>query len=299
MTATTPVSGAVTALGTPLDSQENLHVEGMRKQIQAQIKAGVDALLVLGSMGTMQLLKDDTFKEALEVTLEEVDGKLPVIVGCGDTGTERSATRIRWAERHAVSGVALVPPFFFKFTETELSDYFKELAVGTDLPVYLYDNPAWTKHTLSYELIVELSRVENIVGLKESADLLTLRRCAEHFGPSVGFSVLSGLTPFFDLSLQVGAHGIVDGLFALAPEYAVDLMRCFRNGDTSGMAAAQRKIQRLVAIVNVDSVFAGFTAAMNLRGIPGDFAPKPFTKVTAEGRDKVRVILEELAIPLD
>lgn len=299
MTSTTLVSGAVTALGTPLDSHENLHVEGMRKQIQAQIKAGVDALLVLGSMGTMQLLKDETFKEALEVTLEEVAGKLPVIVGCGDTGTERSAMRIRWAEHHGVSGVALVPPFFFTFTQAELADYFKKLAAGTDLPVYLYDNPVWTKHTLSYELIVELSRVKNIVGIKESGDFLTLRRCAEHFGPSGGFSVLSGLTPFLDLSLQVGAHGIVEGLFALAPEYAVDLMRCSRNGDVAGMAAAQEKIQRLVAVVTVEGVFAGFTAAMNLRGIPGNFAPKPFTQTTTEGREKVRAILQELAIPLD
>lgn len=294
-----PVSGAVTALGTPLDSRESLHVTGMRKQIQAQIAAGVDGLLVMGSMGAMQLMRDETFNAAVEVTLDEVGGKVPVIVGCGDTSTERSLTRIRRVERHAVSGVALVPPYFFTFSQNELLHYFTELASATELPVYLYGNPAWTQHTLSYELIVELSRVENIVGLKESGDLVTVRRCAEHFGPSGGFSVLSGLTPFFDFSLQAGAHGIVDGLFALAPEYGVEMMRCFRNGDREGMAAIQRKIQRLVAVVTVDSVFAGFTAAMNLRGIPGNFAPRPFTQSTKKGRVEVRAILEELEIPLD
>jgi 4-hydroxy-tetrahydrodipicolinate synthase len=281
-----------------LDAREHLHIEGMQKQIQAQIGAGVDALLVLGSMGAMQLLKDETFNEALEVTMEEVDGRLPVIVGCGDTSTERSLTRIRRAEQHAVSGVALVPPFFFTFTPDELLHYFTELALATELPVYLYGNPAWTKHTLSFELIVELSKVDNIVGLKESGDLNTVRRCADYFRSSPGFSVLSGLTPFFDFSLQAGADGIVDGLFALAPEYAVELVTCFRSGEPEGVAAAQRKIARLVAVVTVDSVFGGFTAAMNLRGIPGEFAPRPFTKITPEGHEKVRSILEELELPL-
>ena len=298
MTSTARVSGAVTALGTPLDARENLHVEGMRKQVQAQIRAGVDTLLVLGSMGAMQLLKDEVFEQALEVTLEEADGSLPVIVGCGDTGTERSAMRIRWAEQHAASGVALVPPYFFTFSQTELCGYFTELATRTSLPVYLYDNPGTTKHTLSFELIVELSRIPNVVGLKESGDLLTLRRCAEHFGTSGNFSVLSGLTPLFDVSMQLGAHGIVDGLFALVPEYAVELIRCARNEDWPGMAAAQQNIQRVAAVVGVDSVFGGFTAAMNLRGIPGNFAPRPFTQTSREGRQKVRTILEELAIPM-
>lgn len=293
-----PITGAVTALGTPLDAEESLDVEGMRRQVRAQIEAGVDALLLLGSMGAMQLLKDETFHEALEVTLEENDGKLPVIVGCGDTSTERTAARIRASERESVAGVALVPPFFFTFTDDELRAYFRDLAARTELPIYLYNNPVWTKHTMSYELIVELSQIDNIVGLKESGSLLTVRQCAERFASPGEFSVLSGLTPFFDVSMHLGAHGIVDGLFAVAPELSVELVRCARANDWPGMSAVQRRIQRLVSIVFVDSVFGGFTAAMNLRGIPGNFAPKPFTPVTPEGREKVRAILEELEIPL-
>jgi len=299
MTSIPLISGAVTALGTPLDSSENLHVEGMRKQVQAQIQAGVDALLVLGSMGAMQLLKDEVFREALEITIEESGGQIPVIVGCGDTGTERTATRIRWAEKFAVSGIALIPPFYFTFSQKELCAYFKELAGRTELPIYLYDNPAVTKHTLSVELIIELSQTDNIIGLKESGDLLTLRHCAEHFQLTGEFSVLSGLTPFFDVSMQLGAHGIVDGLFALVPEFAVELIRCSQNGDWVGMGVANEKIQRAAAVVAVDSIFGGFTAAMNLRGIPGNFAPKPYTRITPDGIEKVRSILIELGIQLE
>ena len=127
----------------------------------------------------------------------------------------------------SVSGIAILPPYFFTFTRTELSAYVRELADATDLPLYLYNVPAWTKHTLEPEFIRELSEVDNIVGVKESGDLLTLRRTVACLGTDREFRVLSGLTPFFDLSLRVGAHGIVDGLFALAPEYGVELVRGF------------------------------------------------------------------------
>ena len=100
----------VTALGTPLDRYEDLHEEGMRKQIRMQLAAGVDGLLVLGSMGCMQMLKDEVFVEAVEVAIDEVRGAVPVIVGCGDTSTERTLARIRLAENYPLTGVALIPP---------------------------------------------------------------------------------------------------------------------------------------------------------------------------------------------
>jgi dihydrodipicolinate synthase/N-acetylneuraminate lyase len=288
--------GVVTALGTPLDENENLHEEGMRLQIRMQLAAGVNALLVLGSMGAMQLLKDQTCEEALRVTLDEVGGVVPVIVGCGDTGTERTLKRIRLAEKYSMSGIALVPPYFYRFTDAELLRYFQELAGRTDLPVYLYDNPAWTKHALGYDLIVELSKTPNIVGLKESGDLATLRACAEHFRDSQSFRVFSGATLFLDVSLQLGARGIIEGLFAVAPEYGVAIWQDFQSGDFAASRGTQDKLIRLVNIVKADSTFAGFTAAMNLRGVPGNFAVRPFAQCTSEGRQRVRAILEKLGL---
>ena len=293
---TSLIGGVVTALGTPLDARENLHEEGMRRQIQMQLEAGVDALLVMGSMGSMQLLKEDTFRQALEVTMDEVSDRIPVVVGCGDTSTERTLTRMRWAERHPINGMVLLAPFFFKFTQAELLDYFTDLASATNLPVYLYNLPACTQHTLDFDLILKLSKIGNIVGLKESGDVLTVRLCAERFGNSGDFRVLSGITPFFDVSLQMGAHGIADGLFALAPEYGVEILRSFRNGDRASAGSAQRKLSRLASVVRIDSIFAGFTAAMNLRGIPGNFAVRPFQQITAEGRNRVEAILRELEL---
>lgn len=288
--------GVVTALGTPMNNDESLHEEGMRRQVRMQLSAGVHGLLTLGSMGAMQLLKEETCAEALRTVTDEVKGRVPVIVGCGDTSTERTLRRIRLAEKYPVDGIALVAPFFFKFKESELFSYFTELAGRTSLPVYLYDNPVWTKHALSYELIVELSAVPNIAGLKHSGDLFTLRRCAARFRDAAGFRVFSGTTGFFDVSLQLGVRGIIEGLFAVAPEIGVEIWRCNQSGDLEGARRAQARLIRLVDITSADSTMAGFTAAMNLRGVPGNFAMRPFTQLTPEGAGHVKAILNELGL---
>ena len=290
------LEGVITALGTPLDERENLHEEGMRLQIRMQLEAGVDGLLALGSMGSMQLLKDETFEQALMVACDEVKGQVPVLVGCGDTSTERTLARIRFAENHPISGVALIPPYIFRFSQDELFHYYKGIAEGTDLPVFPYDNPALTGHSLEYETIVQLSEIPNIVGLKASGDFLTFRLSAEHFHDSEEFTVFSGHTTFLDLALQLGASGIIEGLFALAPEYGVEILRSFRKKDYEAAAAAQRKLIRLRSVVFLDSVFAGFTAAMNLRGIPGNFAAAPFTQCTPEGREGARALLQSIGL---
>ena len=178
------LKGVVTALGTPLDRNEDLHEKGMRKQIRMQLAAGVDGLLVLGSMGCMQMLKDEVFVEAVEVAVDEVRGAVPVIVGCGDTSTERTLARIRLSENYPLAGVALIPPFIFRFSQAELHEYFTGVASRTSLPVYPYDNPALTGHSLEHELVRKLAEHSNIVGLKASGDFLTFRQSAEHFRDS-------------------------------------------------------------------------------------------------------------------
>lgn len=290
------VGGVVTALGTPLDEKENLHEEGMRLQVEMQLRSGVNAFLVLGSMGAMQLLKDETFQRTLAVTIDAVDSRVPVIVGCGDTSSERTLKRIRWAEEHPVSGVALLPPYFFSFSQTELLDYFRELAAKTHLPVYLYDNPGLTKHSLEPDLIVELSKTANIVGLKQSGSLETVRYCAEYFSESADFGVLSGLTQFFDVALDLGADGIVDGLFALAPELGVEIWRSFQNKDATGTRAAQIRLNLLRTAVLQESFWAGFTTGMNLRGIPGSFVIRPASSNSSEAGKRVGAVLQELEL---
>jgi len=290
------ISGAITALGTPLNENEDLHREGMGKQVRVQIDAGINGVLVLGSMGAAQLLKEKVCREALEVVKTEVSNAVPVIAGCGDTSTTRTIERVRWAQKAKVDAIAVISPYFFKFSQGELIDHFRSVAESTDLPIYLYNLPATTGHSLAYETIEDLASVPNIVGIKESGDLNNIRLCSSELQSTKNFNVLSGLSKFPEVAMRLGADGIIDGLFAIAPDLAVEFIKAYQQESAGRLREAARKIERLADVATIDSVFGGFSAAMNLRGMPGNYAPRPFTRKTPDGERKVAEILEGLGL---
>jgi len=214
----------------------------MRRQVDAQIRSGVRALLCLGSMGMAQMHIAEVREQAIRVTLDEAAGRIPVLAGCGDCRTSRTLQYVRVAERYHPDAIVLITPYFPKLTNEELFDYFTSIATATSIPIYLYDIPFYTNRPLSASLIGKLAaRNKNIVGVKASGEFATLRECIQYFWENPNFSVLSGHSQFLDTALMMGADGIVDGLFALAPKIGVDLYDAARRGDFDGALEAQRR----------------------------------------------------------
>jgi 4-hydroxy-tetrahydrodipicolinate synthase len=288
------LQGVITALGTPLDDDNNLHEEGMRRQVAAQITAGVNGLLCLGTMGMAQMHTPEVREQAIRVTTEEAAGRIPVLVGCGDCSTARTMQYISVAEKYGPDGIVLIAPYFPKLSDDELFDYFSTLATSTAVPVYIYDTPAYTNRQLKSDLVKKLAKQTGIVGLKASGDMAIFRECVEYFNGDPNFGVFSGHTSFFDVATLMGADGIIDGLFALAPGLGVEIYQAAVRQDIAGAIEAQRSLQRVRDVVMVESVFGAFSYAMNLLGFPGNFNCPPMRGITDEGKEKVRRILVDL-----
>jgi dihydrodipicolinate synthase/N-acetylneuraminate lyase len=290
--------GVITALGTPLDEENrNLHEEGMRMQVAAQIKAGVNGLLCLGSMGMAQMHTPEVREQAIRATVEEAHGRVPVLVGCGDCSTARTTQYISVAEKYKPDGIVLIAPYFPKLTDDELLDYFVALADSSPIPVYIYDIPFFTNRPLSANFFKELAgRSTSIIGLKASGDFVVFRECVEHFRDDPHFSVYSGHSHLFDVATLMGADGIIDGLFALTPEIGVDIYHAASRNDLSAALEAQRRLKEVRDIVLIESVFGAFSFAMNLLGFPGNYACPPMRGITDNGKEQVREKLQHLGI---
>jgi 4-hydroxy-tetrahydrodipicolinate synthase len=289
-----PLRGVITALGTPLDDTYNLHEEGMRRQVDAQVRGGVHGLLCLGTMGMAQMHTPEVRERAIRATVEEVSGRIPVLVGCGDCSTARTMQYITVAEKYHPDGIVLIAPYFPKLSDDELFDYFVALAASTSIPVHIYDTPAYTNRQLTSDLLKRVAKQTGIVGLKASGDMAIFRECVEYFRGDPNFAVFSGHTSFFDVATLMGADGIIDGLFALAPALGVEIYHAALDGDVPGALEAQRRLQRVRDVVMVESVFGAFSHAMNLLGFPGNFSCPPMRGITDEGKEKVRNLLVEL-----
>lgn len=290
--------GVITALGTPLDQEgTNLHEEGMRMQVAAQVEAGVNGLLCLGTMGMAQMHTPAVREQAVRATVEEAAGRLPVLVGCGDCSTARTRRYMADAEKYKPDGIVLIAPYFPKLSDEELLDYFVSLAESTSVPIYIYDIPFFTNRPLSANFIKTLAgRSRKIIGLKASGDFAVFRECVENFRDDPHFAVFSGHSPLLDVATLVGADGIIDGLFALAPRIGVEIYQAASRNDVDTALAAQRKLKDVRDVVLIESVFAAFSCAMNELGFPGNYACPPLRNITDQGCEQVRKKLQQLGM---
>lgn len=264
----------ISAVGTPLTSDEGLHSEGLEALLAAQWAAGIDGVLVAGTMGLLQLLREETYAELVEQSVTLCRGQGELLVGVGDAGFARTADRIRYVNRFAVDGVVVVTPYLVRFQRSELADYFSALADIAKAPLFLYDLPSLTGVRLETELVLELAEHPNIAGIKCSGsleDALELIQRAD-----AKFRVIVAQADRVDALCRQGIFHHLDGVFSLVPEWTNNIARAAENADWAAAAAAQRLVSETLKVLHAYGVFPAYSALVNARGIPGSFAPRPF-----------------------
>ena len=275
----------ITAIGTPLTEDEELHQEGLALELTDQWSAGIDGLLVAGTMGAMQLLADQTYRQLIERSVELSKGRGEILVGVGDAGFTRTRDRIMFTNQFKIDGVAVLAPFFWKFGQSELVEYFTSLADISKAPLYLYDLPPVVGTKLSMETVLKLSKHPNIRGIKASCEIEFIRSLSDRVGDSFRIIIAS---PFLvDMLLRFGLCNHLDGMWSLAPRWTVEIGRCAARGDWQGAAESQRKMTELKEVPIVSYGFSAFTDIMNARGIPGRFAPRPFPSLSQQRREQL------------
>jgi 4-hydroxy-tetrahydrodipicolinate synthase len=264
----------ISAIGTPLtDDGERLHVVGLEAQIHDQWSGGMTGLLVGGTMGMMQLLADETYEDLVDHSIRLGRGRGEVLVGVGDAGLTRTLARVRLLNEKKADGVVALAPYFLKFGQIELVDYYTAIADASRHPLYLYDLPVLTGTKLSLETVATLAGHRNIRGIKCSCDFTWTRQLIDMDLPD--FRVIVAQAEIIDVLFRAGVRSHLDGIFAAAPHWVGDIARAATRGDWDSAADAQRKLIALLKVVRDRGVMPAFTVIMNARGIPGNFAPRP------------------------
>jgi 4-hydroxy-tetrahydrodipicolinate synthase len=284
----------IAAVGTPLTADESLHAEGLEAHLDDQWRHGMTGCLVGGTMGTMQLLTEQTYRDLVVQGARLGARRGEVLIGVGDTGFARTRERIHFVNTQKVDGVVVLSPYLFRFSTTEVEDYFLALADASTRPLYLYDLPGLTGVTLSMETVLKLAAHPNICGIKCSGDFGRTRQLID--GAPAGFRVIVAQADLIDVLLRHGVHEHLDGVFALAPHWVHAIVKAARAGDWAEAAHAQQKLSSLLRALKLYGVFAAFTALLNRRGVPGNFAPAPLQRLNPERMESLMAepIIREL-----
>jgi 4-hydroxy-tetrahydrodipicolinate synthase len=279
---------------TPLCDDDSLHIEGLEAHLEDQWQAGINGLLVAGTMGLMQLQTDRTYAQLIEHSLRISRGRGEILVGVGDTSLGRTLVRIELLNRYPAQGAVVVTPYLIKFKPEELVAYYRALADASRHPLYLYDLPILTGVKLDFDTVERVADHPNIFGIKASCEAEWTKELIRRMGDR--FRIIIAQPTIVDKLLREGIYEHLDGMFAVAPQWAMALVRAAESGDWELAAAYQQRICRLLDLIRPMGVFPAVTAIMNARGIAGKSSPAPMRQLGADARAELlqEPIVQEL-----
>jgi 4-hydroxy-tetrahydrodipicolinate synthase len=223
--------GVFPALTTKFTIQDTLDFKMFEKNLEAQLAAGVDGVILGGSLGEASVLSSDELFDLLKFTIDKVAGRVPVVMNIAEGSTRVAVALARSAEKTGAKGLMLLPPMRYKADHRETVTYFKEVARATKLPIMIYNNPIDYKIEVTLEMFDELASVPSIEAVKESTrDISTVTRMINRFGDR--FKILCGVDPLAMEALLMGAHGWVAGLVCAFPAETVAIYRLVKAGRT-------------------------------------------------------------------
>ncbi len=287
--------GVIPPIITPVDSNENVDEGGLKRVINHVLDGGVHGVFVLGSNGEFYALDFENQKRAVEITVSQVNGRVPVYAGASAITTRGCIRLARMAEEAGADALTVLTPMFINPSETELFNHFKTIAASTILPILLYNNPDKTTNNISVKLLKRLAEIDNIVGIKNtSLDFAQTVQYIYETRHLENFKVLAGSDYFIYATLAYGGAGCVAGTANVAPALVVDIYNKFEAGDHAGALAAQYQLVPLRNTYGYGSFPVVMKDCLNLMGLRVGDPVKPIDHCTEERMNALKIVLSDL-----
>jgi 4-hydroxy-tetrahydrodipicolinate synthase len=221
--------GVYPAVTTKFTADDQLDLKMCEVNIQAQLAAGVDGIILGGTLGEASSLMEAEKDELVSATVAMVNGKVPVLMNIAEQTTKGAILAAEKAQKNGANGLMMLPPMRYKADDHETVTYFKAVANSTDLPIMIYNNPVDYKIEVTLDMFEALAECSNIQAVKESTrDISNTTRMINRFGDR--FKILSGVDTLALESLFMGANGWVAGLVCAFPKETVAIYRLQKAG---------------------------------------------------------------------
>ncbi len=287
--------GIIPAMVTPLTREGKINVEALRELTRYLIDGGVHGVFPVGSQGEFYALTFDEKKRVIEVVVEETRGRVPVYAGTGAVTTREAVALTKMAEAAGATAVSVITPYFIHPNDGELMEFYTTIAKSTRLPVLLYNNPPRTGVHISADFVVRASKVENIVGIKDSSGDMTLM--AEYIRRTEGkFSVLAGRDTLIYGVLCYGGKGGIAACANIAPKLIVEIYEAFMAGDLKRSLEAQFRLAPLRLAFDLGTFPVVIKEALTLIGIDAGPGIAPVGGMRPEARTELKGILQQMGL---
>jgi 4-hydroxy-tetrahydrodipicolinate synthase len=290
------LSGVIPALVTPFRKDgEELDEQALKTLIDFVIEKGVTGVVPCGTTGEFTSMSDVEKQRILQLTVDHVNGRVPVIAGTGCAATKQTIEMSKFAKDVGADSVLVVTPFYMKPSDRGIYEHYRRVAEALDgFPVIMYNIPQVTGVTLAWPLVEDLAEIDNIVGLKDSSGQLPYTMAVLEKVREKIF-VMCGHDEVVLPALAGGVNGVILASANVIPDIWLKLYKAVKDGKLEEAREIQMRIQKFVRII-VGSGAVGVKESLRAMGIDVGLPRWPLSvggELSFENREEIRIELEK------
>ncbi|HSZ34586.1 MAG TPA: dihydrodipicolinate synthase family protein [Puia sp.] len=283
--------GVYPALLTPFKKDETIDFEMFGLNLEAQVKAGIEGVVIGGSLGESSTLEKNELMDLLQFSRQLLPGKIPVIVNIAEQSTTVAIKSAQAAEKNGADGLMLLPPLRYKADDRETVGYIKSIASNTSLPIMIYNNPHDYKIEVTLEMFEELSKISGIQAVKESTrDVSNVTRMRNYFGDR--YKILCGVDTLALEELALGADGWIGGLVDAFPAESVAVYKLMKAGKYTEALQIYRWFLPVLELDIHPKLVQYIKLASQQTGLGTEFVRAPRLRLEGEERKRILAVID-------
>ena len=281
--------GVIPAVLSVFSKDEDLDEQGTRDLIRYLLSMDIGGLYVTGSTGETWMMTAEERMRQVEIVMEEVGDKVPVVVHVGAMSTREAIKLAKHAEKFGAAGISSVPPFYFKYNADQIFNYYKDVAEATSLPMIVYNIPLAGMMTV--DQIIRLSTIENVRGVKYTGTALyEVMQIKDGCKP--GFQVYGGCDELGSSNISIGVDGVIGSFYNVIADHYIKIWKAVKESNIPMATELQRKALHVIMLGLRDgSMMACMKVWLRGAGIPAGYARRPFSNFTEQ---EEQALLDEL-----
>lgn len=288
-------TGSGVAIVTPFNEDKSINFDAFEKMINFQVENGTDAIIVCGTTGEASTLVDDEHIEAIKFTVDTVNKRIPVVAGAGSNYTNHGVELCKRAQKVGADGLLVVTPYYNKTTQKGIIKYYQTIAGSVDLPVIMYNIAGRTGLNILPKTICELSKIENIVAVKEASG--NISQVAEIASLCLdNLDIYSGNDDQILPILSLGGKGVISVLANVAPKDTHDMIKLFLEGNIKQAYKIQLKAMNLIKCLFSEVNPIPVKAALNMMGMNAGGYREPLVEMEDENYNNLKKAMHEYSL---
>jgi len=280
------IRGIIPPLLTPFTPAGEVYEKGLRNLVEFLIPH-IDGLYPCGTYGSGPLMSVEQRKKVAEIVVDQVKGRIPVIIHVGAADTKSTIELAQHAEKIGADAVGSIPPYYYSYTDEELLNHYRKLLESVKIPVYLYNNPKVSGNPVSPELLGKIAEL-GLAGVKDSSfDLINFYFYRIAVDKS-DFNFIIGTEALYLPAAEAGACAVISGLANVFPEVMHELYSSIKGKEFEKAVNLQIRVMQIREVIKMGPTIPICHSILKMRGVDAGVPKLPFLPISADLEERIR-----------